>query len=62
MSERKEPPEPWTVVVVPLEGDVPAGVRLKRWLKLGLRSYGLRCVEVRTPRKDELEQGQEDPE
>ena len=28
-------------------GMVPAVVRLRRFLKAALRSYGLRCVEVR---------------
>ncbi len=28
-------------------GDVPATIRLKRFLKAALRSYGLKCIECR---------------
>lgn len=60
MSERKEPNEPWTIVVVPLEDDeVPASVRVKRWLKAGLRGFRLKCVEVRTPTQDEVDRCKE---
>ena len=58
-EERQEPleEEPWVVLVVPLKGsDVPMHHRVKRWLKAGLRSFGLRCVEVRTARATEVDQ------
>jgi hypothetical protein len=29
------------------EGDVPPIIRLRRFLKAALRSYGLRCTEIR---------------
>ena len=59
MSERKEPLEEWVVVVVP-EGDgAPAAVRVKRWLKAGKRGFGLRCVLVRDPTQEEVEQVRE---
>jgi hypothetical protein len=28
------------------DAEVPAAVRLRRWLKLGLRSFRLRCTEI----------------
>lgn len=58
-EERKDPPELWTVVVEPLEDEVPAAVRVKRWLKAGLRGYGLKCVEVRDAKAGEVEQAKE---
>src|SRR5438874_1955821 len=36
----------WHLVVTPLPGDVPGDVRVRRWLKRGLRDFGLRCVSV----------------
>jgi hypothetical protein len=40
--------ETYTVVVQPINapGTAPAVVRLRRWLKSGLRGYGLRCTSV----------------
>ena len=38
-------------------GDVPATIRLKRFLKAALRSYGLKCIECReAERRDEPEE------
>jgi hypothetical protein len=34
------------VTLRPLRSDVPAVVRLRRFLKLALRAFGLRAVEV----------------
>ena len=34
------------VIIRALPDDAPASVRLRRWLKLGLRTFGLRCVSV----------------
>ena len=45
---------PFVVVVVPKDGDVPDAVRVRRWLKLGLRSYGLSCRLIRRPTLPEL--------
>ncbi len=36
-----------TLEAVPSWGDVPATIRLKRFLKAALRSYGLKCIECR---------------
>jgi len=58
-DDREEPEkdDPWVVLVVSLKGhDVPTAVRVKRWLKSGLRGYGLKCIEIRTARPDEIEQ------
>jgi hypothetical protein len=40
------PGERFTVVVEALPSDVPAIIRLRRWLKLGLRSLGLKNLSV----------------
>lgn len=61
MDEAEEPldVDPWTVLVVSLKGfDVPTAIRVKRWLKAGLRGYGLKCIEVRTARPSEIEQAE----
>lgn len=34
------------LVVQALDDPVPAIVRLRRWLKTGLRSFGLRCTDA----------------
>lgn len=40
--------EQFTLTLRPLPGwDVPAIIRLRKFLKMALRSYGLRCVEIR---------------
>lgn len=36
-----------TLQAVPGWGNVPATIRLKRFLKAALRGYGLRCTEAR---------------
>ncbi len=36
-----------TLVALPNWGNAPATIRLKRFLKAALRSYGLRCTEAR---------------
>ena len=61
MNERKDPPEePWMVLVVPVEGhEVPVEVRVKRWLKAGLRGYGLRCVRVRDAKAEEIDRAKD---
>lgn len=43
------PPERFALVLraVPDPGGVPAIIRLRRFLKMSLRSYGLRCVSIR---------------
>lgn len=43
------PPEQFTLTVeaLPSWGGVPATIRLKRFLKAALRSYGLRCTEAK---------------
>ncbi len=38
------------------KGNAPGIVRVRRWLKAGLRGYGLRCVEAKPV---ESEQAQE---
>jgi hypothetical protein len=39
--------EHWCLVLRSEPGhEVPVAVRVKRWLKMGLRGFGLRCVEV----------------
>jgi hypothetical protein len=49
LSRCKTEPERFqlTVEAVPGWGDVPAIIRLRRFLKAALRSYGLRCTEAR---------------
>jgi hypothetical protein len=42
----RQPKFALTLVAVP-GSDVPAAIRLKRFLKAALRSYGLRCTEAR---------------
>lgn len=44
----------WLIVLKPLPHDVPAAVRVRRWLKLALRAYRLRCVTVRSPTPAEV--------
>jgi hypothetical protein len=41
--------ERWCIVIEPQAGAVPAAQRIKRWLKAGLRFYGLRCVRLDEP-------------
>jgi hypothetical protein len=41
--------ERWCIVIEPQPGAVPAPTRIKRWLKAGLRFYGLRCVRLDEP-------------
>ena len=45
--------ERWVIVVraEASESEVPTPIRVRRWLKAGLRGYRLRCMEVsdRTP-------------
>jgi hypothetical protein len=36
----------YRVTLRPLRDDVPAIIRLRRWLKRSLRGYGLRCLHV----------------
>lgn len=44
----------WWIRVRPLRSDVPAHVRVKRWLKSGLRGFKLRCEAIRaSPPKEE---------
>lgn len=42
-----DPRPRYRLVVQAQPDDVPAIVRLRRWLKAGLRSYGLRCTDAR---------------
>jgi len=44
----------FVILVVPKSGEVPDAVRVRRWLKLGLRSYGLSCRLIRRPTLPEL--------
>jgi len=47
------------VLVVPVKGfDGPTASRIKRWLKAGLRGYGLKCIEVRTARATEVKEAE----
>ena len=39
--------EQFTITVVSLPSDVPDVNRLRRFLKMALRAYKLRCVEIR---------------
>jgi hypothetical protein len=34
------------LVLKPLPDNVPVAIRLKRWLKIGLRTFSLKCVSV----------------
>jgi hypothetical protein len=45
---------PLVVLVTPLADDVPANHRVCQWLKVGLRSWKLRCITLRDPTSDEL--------
>jgi hypothetical protein len=49
LSRCKPEPERFalTLQAVPGWGDVPAAIRLKRFLKMPLRAYGLKCTECR---------------
>lgn len=42
------PAERWAIVVRPEPGEreAPFDVRIRRWIKCGLRGFGVRCVEV----------------
>jgi hypothetical protein len=42
----KPGPQAVRLTVRPLPDDAPAAVRLRRWLKLGLRTFGLKCLSV----------------
>ena len=46
-ESKSKPTFALTLQAVPGWGDVPATIRLKRFLKAALRSYGLRCTECR---------------
>jgi hypothetical protein len=46
MSNPDRPTFALTVQAVP-GSDVPAIIRLRRFLKMALRSYGLKCTEAR---------------
>lgn len=46
-SPKGKPTFALTLQAVPGWGDVPATIRLKRFLKAALRSYGLKCTECR---------------
>lgn len=37
---------PWYITLRPLPANVPAAVRVRRFLKAALRAYGLRCEGV----------------
>lgn len=39
----------WPILIRPQPGPVPAAVRIKRWLKLGLRAFGLVCSSLDLP-------------
>jgi hypothetical protein len=61
----KPPPRPKYLVVVEAQpaGVVPATCRLKRWLKIGLRSFGLKAtfaVESGLPRLIDTDDDQGD--
>ncbi len=47
-GEGSEVPERWTITLTPVPGwNVPGAARIRRALKTLLRSYGLKCVEIR---------------
>ncbi len=47
-GEGADVPERWTITLRPLPGwNVPGAARIRRALKTLLRSYGLKCVEIR---------------
>lgn len=51
------PPDPlgvFTIVVTAMGDEVLSAVRVRRWLKTGLRGYGLRCRVIRYTTGDEL--------
>jgi hypothetical protein len=37
----------YVLIIRPEPDDVPAEIRLRRFLKMALRSHGLRCIDVR---------------
>jgi hypothetical protein len=38
----------WRIDLKDVGGAQPADVRLRQWLKLGLRAFGLRCESIRS--------------
>jgi hypothetical protein len=61
-----DPPDdlsPWWIEIRPLPADVPAAVRVRRFLKSALRAYGLKCESVRgKPPEDAADAILEKPE
>jgi hypothetical protein len=43
---------PWWILVRPLPRDVPAAIRVRRFLKAALRAYGLKCEGIRAKPPD----------
>ena len=46
MSKSNDNPK-FALTLQSVPGDVPAIIRLRKFLKMALRSYGLRCTEIR---------------
>lgn len=46
MNTLSEFPDRLTVELQVLPSSAPGNVRVKRWLKLGLRAFGIRCLSI----------------
>jgi hypothetical protein len=56
--------EPVSITLIPEHwppGTPPPAVRLKRLLKLALRSFGFKCTDLTTPRSDHHEPSTDQP-
>jgi hypothetical protein len=47
------PVSEWVLTFRPLPSDVPVEVRVRRLLKISLRAFGLKCVDMAVVDKDE---------
>ena len=51
-ARAKAPPEIWTLRVTSMPCDIPATVRIRKFLKMARRAYSLRAVSVAGPPPD----------
>ena len=46
MSNHDPQPGDFVIRVRSLKSSIPEAIRLRRWLKIGLRAFHLRCIEA----------------
>jgi hypothetical protein len=55
MTDTKKEPERWGLILQPLPSDTPSEIRVRRLLKIALRSLRLKCLKVVDPNRVAIE-------